>query len=221
MAGYIKLHRGWHKSDFFRQNEPYCQRAAWVWLLENAAWKDGERRDAKGNIVPIKRGQLHTSTRALGGVFGWSKNKSERFLRDLEKCKMLDRKAGRNGVLLTICKYTDYQGDGDTGGPQEGAQTDHRRTTQEEGKERKEDKNSSDFAFSGRVVRLNFSDFRNWQLAYPDLDLRAQLTSRDAYLNGQPQAEQKRWFISTAAWLANKQQDALTASRQSESSFIC
>lgn len=139
MTGFIKLHRGWSENDAFR-NEPFCQRAAWVWLIEKAAWKDGIRRDPHGNLVAVKRGQMHTSTRTLGDVFGWSKNKVDRFLRDLETCGMLDRKTDQHGALITICNYEKYQGERDTDGPREGTWTDQSRTTQEERIRREEDK---------------------------------------------------------------------------------
>lgn len=208
MAGYIKLHRGWRDSDIFARAGPFCQRAAWVWLLENAAWKECRRRDAHGNILTVERGQLHTSTRALGEVWGWSKNKADRFLRDLEKCQMVDRKTDQHGALITICNYEKYQGEWDSLGPQNGTVSDQSRTTQEEGKEDKEEKNNTDYAFSGRVIRLTFADYRRWQNAFPDLDLRAQLTGRDAWLTERPEAERRKWFYTTPTWLANKQQEA-------------
>jgi hypothetical protein len=142
MSGYIKLYRGWGENDAFR-DATFCQRAAWVWLLEKAAWKDTHRRDPHGNIVMVKRGQLHTSTRTLGATWGWSKNKAERFLRDLENCQMLDRQTDRHGVMLTITNYEKYQGERTKDGPRSGTVADQSRTTQEEGKERKEDKNKA------------------------------------------------------------------------------
>ena len=204
MAGFIKLFRGWAANPVFKE-ATYCQRAAWVWLLENAAWKDTQRRDPHGNIIDIKRGQIHASSRSLATAWGWSKNKADRFLRDLEKCQMVDRRTDQHGCTLTICNYEKYQGERDRGGPQDGTVSDQSRTTQEEGKEDKEQKN---YAFAGRVVRLTFSDFRRWQNAYPDLDLRAQLTARDDWLTGQPENDRKRWFQSTSSWLARQQQDA-------------
>lgn len=143
MSGFIKIYRGWDQCAAFKPTDPYCQRAAWVWLLDKAAWKNTHRRDPHGNIVPVARGQLHTSARTLGAAWGWSKNKAERFLRDLEKCEMVDRKTDQHGVLITICNYDKYQGERTTDGPRSGPVSDQSRTTQEEGKERKERKNTA------------------------------------------------------------------------------
>ena len=55
----------------------------------------------------------------------------------------------------------------------------------------------SPYTFEGKVIRLTQKDFDNWQLAYPDLNLRAELMVRDNWLSEQSDEEKKRWFIST------------------------
>jgi hypothetical protein len=64
------------------------------------------------------------------------------------------------------------------------------------------------YEFEGKVVRLKAADYKQWQAAYPSLDLRALLTARDAWLASRPPKERRSWFISTSTWLANKQQAA-------------
>jgi hypothetical protein len=147
MAGYIKLHRGWHDSDQFT-NEPYCERAAWCWLLTNAAWKDTTQRNHKGEVVTVKRGQYHTSIRTLAGHWGWSIKRVRTFLKVLEKCNAAGTAGTQSGTLITICKYRDFQDCGQAGGTAkgtagntDGAQTGH---TKEEGEEGKEEKDSAD-----------------------------------------------------------------------------
>mgnify|MGYP000418639250 CR=1 FL=1 len=146
MTGWIKLHRGWHDSDLFKDSA-YCERSAWLWLISNAAWKDTVRRGSRGQVIPIKRGQLHVSLRALAAVFNWSKNRVDRFLNALETGTMVERETGQSGCILTICNYEKYQSeDGairDTNGTRTGTQAGHKRDTQEEGKEIKEDKKGS------------------------------------------------------------------------------
>lgn len=78
-------------------------------------------------------------------------------------------------------------------------------------KEEKEQKGG--YAFAGKVIRLNRSDFDQWRLAFPDLALPALLQSRDDWLAGQPVEVRKRWFPSTSSWLAKKQQEAFAAER--------
>jgi hypothetical protein len=143
MAGYIKLHRGWHDSPQFA-DEPYCERAAWCWLLTNAAWKDTTQRNHKGEVVQVSRGRYHTSIRRLAAEWGWSSKRVRTFLKVLEKCGSAGTASEQSGTVITICKYEDYQSAGhglgtDTGTDSHtvGAQSGH---TKEEGKEGKEEK---------------------------------------------------------------------------------
>ena len=65
------------------------------------------------------------------------------------------------------------------------------------------------YAFEGVVVRLLNNDLETWRKRFSHIrDIEAMLTSRDAFLAGEPEKDRKRWFISTAAWLANKNEDA-------------
>ena len=60
------------------------------------------------------------------------------------------------------------------------------------------------YAFEGVVIKLKQKDFNNWEKAYPDLNLYAECVVRDGWLSTQPEAEQKRWFMSTAAYFAKQ-----------------
>lgn len=119
MSGFIKLHRGWRDCDAFK-DEPCSQREAWVWLLENAAWKSCQRRDAQKVLVQVERGQFHTSIRNLASAWQWSRGRVERFLNDLKTSHMVSHETGHGGLLITICNYDKYQGDGPSTGPTSG-----------------------------------------------------------------------------------------------------
>ena len=54
------------------------------------------------------------------------------------------------------------------------------------------------YAFEGKIIKLKQKDFDAWKLAYPDLNLRAELLQRDVWLQAQPPEEQKKWFLSTS-----------------------
>ena len=83
--------------------------------------------------------------------------------------------------------------------------------TETEKKEESEKAASPDYAFSGKVIRLNQRDFSSWQSAFARLDLRAELQSRDDWLATQPEPERKSWFHSTSSWLRNRQNEARKA----------
>jgi hypothetical protein len=163
MAGYIKLHRGWRDTDGLMPSKEFSDFEAWLWILENAAWKEGHRFNAKGELVPIERGQMHVSIRALQTVFGWSKARVERFLGRLKTVAKVTLEAGQSGTILTVCNYEKYQGDADSHKPSlETAASPDRgqpRDTHKEGKKGKEEKNSADALCPDDVSEEVWADF--------------------------------------------------------------
>lgn len=162
MTGYIKLHRGWMQCDAFDQAEPFSEREAWLWLIENAAWKECTRRDSKGAFITVQRGQMHTSLRNLGLAWQWGKNKVFRYLERLKKCNMIGTASGQSGLLITICNYCEYQGQRDSLGTESETQTGQPRDTQEEGKEVKEGKKDVANATSSAWVCPDGVDRQHW-----------------------------------------------------------
>jgi hypothetical protein len=218
MAGYIKLHRGWRDSPIFKGE--FSRSDAWVWLIERAAWKPAKVR-IKGQTVPIARGELSFSVRFMAEAWGWSKSRVDRFLADLREESMIETRskigtsaghsAGQGQSIITICNYGKYQdrdeAKRDNDDAEIGTSAGQQRDKEEEGKEGKKEEGGG-FAFCGDVVRLSFADFRKWQTSFPDLDLRAQLQTRDDWLTTQPEDAKKRWFLSTSSWLASQQAKA-------------
>ena len=139
MSGFIKLHRGWHDSAQF-SDEPYCERAAWCWLLTNAAWKETTQRNYRGEVVQVDRGQYRTSLRALAAEWRWSVKRVRTFLGVLEKCGSIGTKGAQSGTVITICKYSEYQSNGHEEGTKEGSKGARSGHTKEEDKEEKENK---------------------------------------------------------------------------------
>lgn len=109
MSGWVRLDRSWHKTDCLKQNEPFCERAAWVWLISNAAWKDTFRHGPKGELIEVKRGQIHVSLSSLETAFNWSKKKVRGFINRLESGHMVGTERAQSGTLITICNYAKYQ----------------------------------------------------------------------------------------------------------------
>jgi hypothetical protein len=123
-AGWIKLWRGWRDNPILYKGE---RALAWLWLLENAAWRPIRVR-IKGHTVILERGQLSFSQRFLAGQWGWSKSAVDRFMADLREEGMIathpkagavdgensrQRKrhpAGQGQAIITICDYEKYQG---------------------------------------------------------------------------------------------------------------
>lgn len=64
--------------------------------------------------------------------------------------------------------------------------------------------------FDGGIIRLRQKHFDEWTKAFPNIDLRAELTARDAWLGSERATDRDResWFISTSKYLANRNLEA-------------
>ena len=226
MSGYIKLYRGWRDTDGLIASARFSDFEAWLWLLENCAWKEISRWNAKGEEIRLLPGQIHVSIRSLSTAWGWSNKAVRTFLGRLERVQKVALSKAQSGTVLTICKWTEYQAtDGQEGHSQGhsrgtvGAQSGH---TQEEGKEGKEEKKLN-YAFFGQTIRLTENDLARWQNRYSNIsDFRAELGSLDDWLTGQDEKTRKSWFHIASGALNKKHQ----AARKQESvdsmdGFIC
>jgi hypothetical protein len=98
--------------------EPFTKGQAWVDLFGNANHADGWF-EKSGQRIYIKRGQTGRSIESLARDWKWSRNKVKRFLKRLEKEKMIDRVSDTNlnhltnhlTTIITICNYDKYQFD--------------------------------------------------------------------------------------------------------------
>ena len=171
MAGYIKLFRGWDEACVFK-DEPRSEREAWLWLIENAAWKSGTRLVGKGTVVNVARGQIHLAERTLARIWGWDRKRVARFIKRLENAQMITPHTGPLGTLITICNYDKFQGEGATNGATKGATNGATKgATQEEREEgKKENKktNKENFDLSAWSERLPpdlWGDFKKHRAA--------------------------------------------------------
>lgn len=233
-AGYYQMARGWQENAFF-SDEPFTEREAWLWLIENAAWKPSSAR-IKGATISLERGQLCFAQRFLAEKWRWSKSRVDRFLKRLAAESMISvcskngatagHKAGQGQSIITVCNYDKYQSPKEVergnDEPQNGATAGQQRGKEEEYKEGKEERKKGTapdgarrYAFIGKVIRLTPADFDQWRSAYPDVSLMAQLQSRDDWLATEAdEATRKKWFVSTSNYLASLQAKSDTARRE-------
>jgi hypothetical protein len=75
-------------------------------------------------------------------------------------------------------------------------------------------KGGQPYVFEGQVIRLQRREYQAWEKAYPNIDLRASLQSRDDWLATEADEKtKKRWFMSTSNHLANLQSKASAVDR--------
>lgn len=216
MAGFIKLYRGWRDTDGLLPSGKFSDFEAWLWLLENCAWKAASRWNAKGEEIRLEPGQIHVSIRSLTTAWGWSRKAVTTFLARLERVQKVRLSKGQSGTILTICNWAKYQAQGDSEGDSQGASKGtvggQSGDTHKEGKEGKEDKNSNSYAFSGRVIRLTAADLDNWKKRYSKVsDIEAELGALDDWMSGQEPEQRKKWFHIVSGALNKKHQAARKA----------
>lgn len=107
-VGWIKLHRK-ILDCWFWDEKPYDRARAWIDLLLLAN-HDDKKVSIDGKPVTVKRGQYLTSTLKLSERWGWSRNKTKRFLGALESDGMVNTERTNKGTLVNVVNYSVYQG---------------------------------------------------------------------------------------------------------------
>ena len=107
MSTFYAMHRGWMKSPVFKK-EPYTEREAWEWIISETSYLPREV-SIKGQAILLSIGQLSHSVRFMSDKWGWTKSKVSRYLKKLEKWKMIEIKTDAGQSVITVCNYKKYQ----------------------------------------------------------------------------------------------------------------
>ncbi len=110
--GYIKIYRSLAKHNVVGFKKPFSKFEAWIWMLLEAKYITQTEYIEFGNksrIVETPRGSFTHSYRYLANAWGWSKNKTVVFLKDLEADNMITQKQVQQIKQTTICNYGTYQ----------------------------------------------------------------------------------------------------------------
>lgn len=119
--GFIAVSRGIFEHPMFAP-EPYTEREAWLWMIEQAVWREAKVRVGRTWII-LARGQLAFATRFLASKWQWSEARVRRLLKRLQGDAMIEVLATRDATLITICNYDKYQGERRTDDAQPDAQS--------------------------------------------------------------------------------------------------
>lgn len=124
--GWVSIHRS-VLDNFVWRDRPFNMGAAWIDLILMANHEE-KKMPLDGHLFIIKRGQTFTSVRSLADRWGWSKVKVSRFLTLLEEDEMVKLERSKNGTLLTLVNYDNFQDCRDDKKTPSGHQTDTKRT---------------------------------------------------------------------------------------------
>lgn len=103
--GFIYIHRKIQEHWIF-QDADYFK--AWITLLLNVNHKS-EKVLIKGKIYTCERGQSLKSVVTWSKILKWSRTRTSRFFKLLEKEQMIEQKADTKTTHLTICNFETYQ----------------------------------------------------------------------------------------------------------------
>ena len=107
--GYISLYRSIQNHWLYGEDEPFSYFQAWVDLLMLAKYKD-EVFHYRGREVFGKRGRVYRSIAVLSKRWNWSREKTNKFLKALEREGMIVLEASRTLTEIEIVNYAKYQG---------------------------------------------------------------------------------------------------------------
>lgn len=138
--GWIKVHRKIQDTvGYFA--EPFCRNMAWIDLLLLANHDDNFFR-FRGIRVDVKRGQTGVNIETFCDRWKWSRGKTERWLKELERDKKIIRQKTNITTLISIINYSQYQdsdkADGKASDKADGQQTVKQTDTNKNDKELKE-----------------------------------------------------------------------------------
>jgi uncharacterized protein YdaU (DUF1376 family) len=145
---------------------------------------------------------------------------SPRLQREHEKAVSLSKKQSENALRRYADKPLNNNEPTPAMAVPNACQTDASTSTVTK-KEKEEGASAPVVGFQGRVIRLNSSDYRNWKKNYPNLDLDSELSAHDAFLAGESEEDQKRWFIRTATHLRNRNATMKAKPKASVAAVAC
>jgi hypothetical protein len=106
-SGYIKIYRKVMDGPLWR-DKPFARGQAWIDLCLLTNWTDKEWISGEGSRF-IKRGQFFTSERKLAERWGWTRKKTQLFLKWLQQRNhSIEVKKSRKGTLITLINYGLY-----------------------------------------------------------------------------------------------------------------
>jgi hypothetical protein len=108
--GYFLLWRKLWEHPFWRERRKFSKAEAWIDIIKEARWKDGDAKVLIGNkVMTCCRGQTLKSLTTWAHRWGWSEPSVRRFLKLCEEQNMIRRESDGKMTRITVCNYGEYQ----------------------------------------------------------------------------------------------------------------
>lgn len=109
MSGWYIMRRGW-MAGF--KPEPFTEREAFLWSIEQAAWEDHDQW-FNGHRIAVRRGEFVTSLRQMAEAFDWTVKRVRGLMERLGKAGNWAQRPAYEGAqaptVLSVVNYAKYQ----------------------------------------------------------------------------------------------------------------
>ena len=106
MSGFFLITRGITNHPLFKHKPDRL--AVWMWLLDNAAWKDTSH-DVRGHIVEVPRGSVCASERHISEGCGVGRQVVRTALKRFQTEQMINQNVTHGKSIITLCNYEKHQ----------------------------------------------------------------------------------------------------------------
>jgi hypothetical protein len=106
LTGWYAVQRGITAHHLFERKPDRL--AVWMWLMDNAAWKD-TTHDVKGHTVVVLRGSVCVSERHIADKCGVGYQVVRTAIKRFASEQMLNATPTHGKSLITLCNYGKYQ----------------------------------------------------------------------------------------------------------------
>lgn len=241
MQGWIKLHR--RLLDWRWIKNPNVL-SVFIQLLLRVNFEKGYFES-----IEISRGSLVTSLETLANSTNLSLQQVRTALSKLKSTGEITTESTNKFTVITIVKFDTYQDEYTENNKQINKQSNNQITNEQQTnnkqittiKEEQEFKNErmkefnlnympvaenfekSKYYFEGKIIKLNSKDFLDWEKAYPELNLYAELMMYDKWLS-ENSPDEKKWFPRASRYLLSqnelrKEQRIKTSKETAEEEF--
>lgn len=110
MDGFIRLNRKFFANVYWSQQRTFSLSEAWLDLIQMARFdaEPATRELPNGRLITIKRGEIHAGLRFLSDRWGWSVEKTQRYINKHIQKHEIERRTEQGESVLMLCNYDYY-----------------------------------------------------------------------------------------------------------------
>lgn len=110
MDGFIRLNRKFFTNVYWSQQRTFSLSEAWLDLIQMARFdaEPATKELPNGRLITIKRGEIHAGLRFLSDRWGWSVEKTQRYINKHIKKHEIERRTEHGESIISLCNYEYY-----------------------------------------------------------------------------------------------------------------